>query len=51
MNLNQTFISAPGTVMHYNCLYMYSMSLFAHNFDIKNGNVNGEWVVHVGGLT
>ena len=35
MNLNQTFILEPDTVMHYNCMciYMHSMSLFAHSFD------------------
>jgi len=32
MNLNQTFILAPGTVMHYNCVYMHSMSLYWHKF-------------------
>ena len=26
--VNQTFILAPGTVMHYDCAYMHSMSLF-----------------------
>jgi len=26
INLNQTLISVPGTVMHYNCVYMHSMS-------------------------
>jgi len=31
MNLNQNFISAPGIV--YDCVYMHSMSLFAHIFD------------------
>ena len=33
MNLNQTFISAPGTVVHYNCVYM---PLFVHIFKFKN---------------
>ena len=32
MNLNQNFISAPGTV--YDCVYVHSMSLFAHIFDL-----------------
>ena len=30
MNLNQAFISAPGTVMSYNSVYMHNMFLFAH---------------------
>ena len=33
MNLKQTFISAPGTVVHYNCVYM---PLFVHIFKFKN---------------
>ena len=53
MNLNQTFVVGPGTVMLYVCkLYMHSMSLFAHIFDLKKtkqNTVNGEWIVHVGG--
>ena len=44
MNLNQTFISAPGTVMHYNCVYM---PLVARIFHFKNTFC--EWIVHVGG--
>ena len=40
MNLNQTFISAPGTDMHYDCVYMHSTSFHLHTFDIG---------VHVGG--
>ena len=35
MNLNQTFILAPGTVMHYDCAYMHSMSSFAHIWHLK----------------
>ena len=33
-------ISAPGSVMHYNCVYMSLLFNFP---------VNGEWIVHVGG--
>ena len=32
MNPNQTFISAPGTVMYYDCVYMHSTSFHLAHF-------------------
>jgi len=40
MNLNLTFISAPGTIVHYDCVYyvyVYSMScIFAFDLFLQN---------------
>ena len=50
MNLNQTFILAPGTVMYYICVYMHSMSSFAYIRHLKQSKntfkppVNGKWM-------
>ena len=47
MNLNQTLTSAPGTVVHYDCVYMHSMSLFAHIFGLNKNEpfLNPLWMV------
>ena len=45
MNLNQTFITAPGTIMHYDCIQLV---LHLHTFDFFNKSfqniVNEEWM-------
>ena len=57
MNLNQTFTSAPGTVMHYGRVYMHSTSFHLHTFDsyskaktLSNPPVNGKRICMWEGL-
>ena len=48
MNLSQTFILVPGTVMHYDCVYIHSMSFMTFFKKTTFSSPVNEWIVHVG---